>query len=383
MQNDIARQTIAAAEHKGPETAFKHQIQNLVWNITKGFPLLEKVIKRDRRSPPGSRLCQAAGSANARKRAPVGGACALPSGAQRCGEDPHGQPGLSLAVDQDPRPRNIAPRRLVNARAPPHPLSFLPPFCTPESKRGLDPNLGRSTQITAHCGWGCWDVPLLIYLWRAISEHPRWPAPGALSWSNLEERDRRPRPGSRRGAPSSSGASSISSPKGNGLFLSLVHIAHCNFYCTSDLQDLNSEKKAKKACFYRNGDRYFRGLVFAISNDRFHSFDVLLIELTCFLSDNVNLPQGVRTIYTIDGSRKVTSLDKLLEGLSTWEQTSIHPSNPYRRPLTGLKMPPHPEIPRWRLQEDSQSATVSTDSAQKATRTPPVAWAMPREALGP
>ncbi|XP_057645230.1 uncharacterized protein LOC130886974 [Chionomys nivalis] len=329
MQNDIARQTIAAAEHKGPETAFKHQIQNLVWNITKGFPLLEKVIK-------GNVLI-----GDSLRRAQLTVVVAI-----------LGQVIWKLILKK-----------------------------TEQTDRSY--KTGRSTQISAHCGWGCWDVPLLIYLWRAISEHPRWPAPGALSWSNLEERDRRPRPGSRRGAPSSSGASSISSPKGNGLFLSLVHIAHCNFYCTSDLQDLNSEKKAKKACFYRNGDRYFRGLVFAISNDRFHSFDVLLIELTCFLSDNVNLPQGVRTIYTIDGSRKVTSLDKLLEGLSTWEQTSIHPSNPYRRPLTGLKMPPHPEIPRWRLQEDSQSATVSTDSAQKATRTPQVAWAMPREALGP
>ncbi|ELK25369.1 Serine/threonine-protein kinase DCLK2 [Myotis davidii] len=40
------------------------------------------------------------------------------------------------------------------------------------------------------------------------------------------------------------------------------------------------------------------------------------MELTRSLSDNVNLPQGVRTIYTIDGSRKVTSLDELLEGES-------------------------------------------------------------------
>uniref|UniRef100_A0A8C0C572 Serine/threonine-protein kinase DCLK2 n=1 Tax=Balaenoptera musculus TaxID=9771 RepID=A0A8C0C572_BALMU len=59
-----------------------------------------------------------------------------------------------------------------------------------------------------------------------------------------------------------------------------------------------------------------QGPVFAISGDRFRSFDALLMELTRSLSDNVNLPQGVRTIYTIDGSRKVTSLDELLEGES-------------------------------------------------------------------
>lgn len=44
-KNDLARQTIAAAEHKGPETPFKHQIQNLVWNIIKEFPLLENIIE--------------------------------------------------------------------------------------------------------------------------------------------------------------------------------------------------------------------------------------------------------------------------------------------------------------------------------------------------
>uniref|UniRef100_A0AAA9SL58 Serine/threonine-protein kinase DCLK2 n=1 Tax=Bos taurus TaxID=9913 RepID=A0AAA9SL58_BOVIN len=138
----------------------------------------------------------------------------------------------------------------------------------------------------------------------------------SIELEHFEERDKRPRPGSRRGAPSSSGGSSSSGPKGNGLIPSPAHSAHCSFYRTRTLQALSSEKKAKKARFYRNGDRYFKGLVFAISSDRFRSFDALLMELTRSLSDNVNLPQGVRTIYTIDGSRKVTSLDELLEGES-------------------------------------------------------------------
>ncbi|XP_049625992.1 serine/threonine-protein kinase DCLK2 isoform X2 [Suncus etruscus] len=138
----------------------------------------------------------------------------------------------------------------------------------------------------------------------------------SIELEHFEERDKRPRPGSRRGAPSSSGGSSCSGPKGNGLIPSPAHSAHCSFYRTRTLQALSSEKKAKKARFYRNGDRYFKGLLFAISSDRFRSFDALLIELTRSLSDNVNLPQGVRTIYTLDGSRKVTSLDELLEGES-------------------------------------------------------------------
>ncbi|XP_036155608.1 serine/threonine-protein kinase DCLK1 isoform X2 [Myotis myotis] len=101
----------------------------------------------------------------------------------------------------------------------------------------------------------------------------------------------------------------------NGL-PSPTHSAHCSFYRTRTLQTLSSEKKAKKVRFYRNGDRYFKGIVYAISPDRFRSFDALLADLTRTLSDNVNLPQGVRTIYTIDGLKKISSLDQLVEGES-------------------------------------------------------------------
>uniref|UniRef100_A0A8C1ZPK7 Serine/threonine-protein kinase DCLK2 n=1 Tax=Cyprinus carpio TaxID=7962 RepID=A0A8C1ZPK7_CYPCA len=102
--------------------------------------------------------------------------------------------------------------------------------------------------------------------------------------------------------------------RANGL-PSPTHSAHCSLYRTRTLQALSSEKKAKRVRFYRNGDRYFKGIVYAVSNDRFRSFDALLADLTRSLSDNVNLPQGVRTIYTIDGS-KITSMDQLVEGES-------------------------------------------------------------------
>ncbi|XP_077197970.1 serine/threonine-protein kinase DCLK1 isoform X1 [Paroedura picta] len=101
----------------------------------------------------------------------------------------------------------------------------------------------------------------------------------------------------------------------NGL-PSPTHSAHCSFYRTRTLQTLSSEKKAKKVRFYRNGDRYFKGIVYAISPDRFRSFEALLADLTRTLSDNVNLPQGVRTIYTIDGAKKIATLDQLVEGES-------------------------------------------------------------------
>uniref|UniRef100_A0A3Q2QFV1 Serine/threonine-protein kinase DCLK2 n=1 Tax=Fundulus heteroclitus TaxID=8078 RepID=A0A3Q2QFV1_FUNHE len=103
--------------------------------------------------------------------------------------------------------------------------------------------------------------------------------------------------------------------RGNGL-PSPTHSAHCSLYRTRTLQALSSEKKAKKIRFYRNGDRYFKGIVYAISQERFRSLDALLADLTRALSDNVNLPQGVRTIYTVDGATRIASIDQLVEGES-------------------------------------------------------------------
>lgn len=106
---------------------------------------------------------------------------------------------------------------------------------------------------------------------------------------------------------------SRSSAKMNGV-PSPTHSAHCSLYRTRTLKTLTAEKRAKKVRFYRNGDRYFNGIVYAISTDRFRTFDALLADLTRSLSDNVNLPQGVRTIYTLDGSKKITTIEQLVEG---------------------------------------------------------------------
>ncbi|XP_068601280.1 serine/threonine-protein kinase DCLK1b isoform X2 [Brachionichthys hirsutus] len=111
--------------------------------------------------------------------------------------------------------------------------------------------------------------------------------------------------------------------RGNGL-PSPTRSAHCSLYRTRTLQALSSGKKAKKIRFYRNGDRYFRGIVYAISQDRFRSMEGLLADLTRSLSDNVNLPQGVRTIYSVDGSTKIASLDQLVEG-GSYVCASIEP----------------------------------------------------------
>ncbi|XP_062393136.1 neuronal migration protein doublecortin-like [Sardina pilchardus] len=110
------------------------------------------------------------------------------------------------------------------------------------------------------------------------------------------------------------GASSFSS-RANGL-PSPTHSAHCSFYRTRTLQTLTTEKRAKKVRFYRNGDRYFKGIVYAVAGDRFRTFEALLADLTRSLTDHANLPQGVRYIFTVDGTIKITSLDELEEGES-------------------------------------------------------------------
>ncbi|XP_034044273.1 serine/threonine-protein kinase DCLK2 isoform X2 [Thalassophryne amazonica] len=148
----------------------------------------------------------------------------------------------------------------------------------------------------------------------------------SIEFEHFEEREkpqRAPRasPGSR-----GSGAAHGRAHSAHGV-PSPAHSAHCAFYRTRTLQSLTSEKKARKVRFYRNGDRYFKGLVYAVSNDRFRSLDALLLELTRSLSDNVNLPQGVRTLYTLDGGRKVTSLDEIVEG----ESYVCASNEPFRR----------------------------------------------------
>lgn len=134
----------------------------------------------------------------------------------------------------------------------------------------------------------------------------------SIEWEHFEEREKAPRSG--RGSAASSRCASRGNGNGYGSVASPAHSAHCSFYRARTLRSLAAEKKARKVRFYRNGDRHFEGLAYAVSGDRFRSLDALLAELTRSLWDGASLPQGVRCIYTIDGARKVTSLDELVEG---------------------------------------------------------------------
>jgi len=72
-------------------------------------------------------------------------------------------------------------------------------------------------------------------------------------------------------------------------------------------------RKAKRVRFFCNGDRFCKGVVMAITPERYRSFDSLLNELTRALANNVNLPNGVRVVFTLDG-KKVNSVNELEDG---------------------------------------------------------------------
>lgn len=72
-------------------------------------------------------------------------------------------------------------------------------------------------------------------------------------------------------------------------------------------------RKAKRIRFLCNGDRFCKGVVMAVTPERYRSFDSLLTDLTRALSDNVNLPSGVRMLFTMDG-RKISHLEDLEDG---------------------------------------------------------------------
>lgn len=72
--------------------------------------------------------------------------------------------------------------------------------------------------------------------------------------------------------------------------------------------------KAKRVRFYRNGDQYFKGIWYAISVERVRSFQALLGDLTRTLTDAVNLPHGVRYIFSLNGSHKLSSLEEFEDG---------------------------------------------------------------------
>ncbi|GAB6027266.1 Serine/threonine-protein kinase dclk1 [Chamberlinius hualienensis] len=131
-----------------------------------------------------------------------------------------------------------------------------------------------------------------------------------------------------------------------------THSAHGCLMRTS-LFKLSAEKKAKKVRFYRNGDKFHKGLVYAISPERFRTFEALLADLTRALVDQVNLPHGARVIFALDG-HKVTSLEHLEEG-----QSYVCASTDCFKKIDYIKN----ESPSWNVNKSKQSESNGTPKA--------------------
>lgn len=73
-------------------------------------------------------------------------------------------------------------------------------------------------------------------------------------------------------------------------------------------------RRPRKVRFYVNGDRYFKGKKLYITPHRYFNFNDLLNDLTGKLPNNLNLPYGVRQIFTPSGGRRVTDIEDLSDG---------------------------------------------------------------------
>ncbi|KAL5011086.1 hypothetical protein ScPMuIL_013391 [Solemya velum] len=73
-------------------------------------------------------------------------------------------------------------------------------------------------------------------------------------------------------------------------------------------------RRPRKVRFFVNGDRYFRGKKLYITPHRYFNFNDLLTDLTGKLPSNLNLPYGVRQIFTPSGGRRVTDIEDLGDG---------------------------------------------------------------------
>lgn len=89
--------------------------------------------------------------------------------------------------------------------------------------------------------------------------------------------------------------------------------ANMNLNSNNFLKDSNSMgRRPRRVTFYKNGDKYFNGKLVTISPNRFYSFKDLMNDL----NRSVDLPYGVRRVYTPVSGREIYDIDELVDGSS-------------------------------------------------------------------
>ena len=132
----------------------------------------------------------------------------------------------------------------------------------------------------------------------------------------------------------------------------------------------------KVVTFVKNGDKYFEGVKINVSQRNFRSLDVLLSEL----SRCIELPAGVRNIYTPEGGHRVTNLSQF-EHKKTYVCASTEPfkrmdyrnlKNPNWQSNTKVKhLPPSNSVlsKNFNMNASLNASTRSFNASTKGERT--------------
>ncbi len=86
---------------------------------------------------------------------------------------------------------------------------------------------------------------------------------------------------------------------------------------SQSLQDVTNDyykdlRRPRRVRFFKNGDRYYNGKQVMITPNLYLSFK----ELKHDLSRSVDLPYGVRRIYTPKNGREIRDIDDIVDGSS-------------------------------------------------------------------
>lgn len=73
-------------------------------------------------------------------------------------------------------------------------------------------------------------------------------------------------------------------------------------------------RRPRKVKFFCNGDRYFKGKKVQFTPHRYLSFNDLLNDLTEKLLNKVQLPYGVRQIFTPVSGKRIHDIEELQDG---------------------------------------------------------------------
>lgn len=109
----------------------------------------------------------------------------------------------------------------------------------------------------------------------------------------------------------------------NSLKESNQNISGNNNNSHNNSQNKDNSRKSRRVTFYKNGDRYFLGKLVTITPNRYFSFKDLMNDL----NRSVDLPYGVRRVYTPVHGREIYDIDDLVDG-SSYVCASFEPFRP-------------------------------------------------------